>query len=253
MYTRVARAGLLLALALLSLPAIAHAQFVSPDYEINEIFIGGGGELEACGTDYCSRQTLGETAVGATGSNDFSAQAGFNTTDTEVLEVSVSNTSIDLGVLNTSSTAAASANFSVKNYLSNGYIVRIYGDPPTNHTGPGTASLDPLNSPSLSQTATEQFGINLVANTNPGIGIDPKHVPGPDDPEYLAPPFGFGYAAAGYDTEDYFKYVDGDVVAQSDSSSGQTNFTISMIANVATSTPGGQYVTTLVVQAIATF
>ncbi len=238
---------MMLALAILILPVIAHAQYTSPSYEINEIFIGGGGELEACSSSFCSRQSIGETAVGATGSGNFSAQAGFNTTDVEVLAVSVSNGNIDLGVLNTSGTAAASANFSIKNYLTNGYVVKIYGDAPTNRTGPGTIALTALNSPSVSQAGTEQFGINLVANATPGIGVNPQQIPND------SPAFSYGQAAAGYNTADYFKYVNGDTVALSNSSTGQTDFTVSIIANIASSTRGGQYRTTLVVLVISTF
>lgn len=245
MKSRVLRLGVVAALMLLAVPAIAHAQYTSPSYEIDEIFIGGGGELDACGTAYCADQILGGTAVGDTASDNFQAQGGFGTPGEPTLEMSVTNNNIDLGVLNESSTAAASANFSVSNYLSNGYVVRIYGDPPTNHTGPGTHALTALNSPSLSQPGTEQFGINLVANSTPGIGADPSQSPDGT--------FSFGQAYAGYDTPDYFKYVDEDVIAESNRSTGFTDYTISIIANITTSTPGGQYITTLVVQAIATF
>jgi hypothetical protein len=240
-----ARVGLVLGLVLLAIPAFASAQYTSTDYKIDEIFIGGGGELDACGTDFCADQILGGLATGDTASTDFQAQGGFGTPGEPTLEMIVTNYIIDLGVLNTSGTAAASSNFSVSNYLSNGYVVKIYGDTPTNLTGAGTHALTALNSPSASTPGTEQFGINLVANATPGIGANPSQVP--DNT------FSFGEAATGYDTPDYFKYVDEDIIAESNQSTGITDFTISIIANVATSTPGGQYVTTLVVQAIATF
>lgn len=245
MKSRVFRAGLVLAFAVLALPMLAHAQYASPSYSVNEIFIGSGGELEACGTDYCARQSAGDTAAGSTSGTLYQANAGFDTPSEPTLEVNVTNTNIDLGVLNNTSTAAASSNFSVKNYLSNGYVVTIEGNSPTYVSGSTTSTLDALNSPSLSAVGTEQFGINLVANTTPGIGTNPQQIP--DNT------FSFGTAAAGYDTPDYFKYVDGDIIAESDQSSGETQYTISIIANIATSTPGGRYQTTLVVQAIATF
>lgn len=245
MKSRWVRAGLTVFLAVLAMPVVAHAQYQSPGYRIEEIFIGSGGEVEACSTSFCSAQMLGGTAVGDTASTNFRGQGGFGTPGEPVLSVAVYNTAIDFGVLNTSSTASATSNFNVKNYLSHGYVVRIHGDPPTNHTGPGTHPLTPLNSPSVSQAGTEQFGINLVANTTPGIGADPVQVP--DNT------FSFGAAAPGYNTADNYKYVDSDVVAQSTQSSGETDYTISIIANIANSTPGGQYRTTLVVQAIATF
>jgi hypothetical protein len=243
--SRVFRAGIVLALCIFAVPALAFAQYDSPNYSIDEVFIGGGGEIDSCSTAYCADQILGGTAVGDTNSTNFRAQGGFGTPGDPTLAVDVTNTSIDLGVLNESTTAAESSNFSVSNYLSNGYVVRIYGNTPTNYTGAGTHSLTALNSPSLSVPGTEQFGINLVANTTPGIGANPSQAPDST--------FSFGEAATGYDTQDYFKYVDEDVIAESNSSSGETNYTISIIANVSTNTPGGQYITTLVIQAIATF
>jgi hypothetical protein len=243
--SRMFRAGLVLSLAVFAMTPLTFAQYDSPNYQIDEIFIGTGGELDACGTAYCADQTVGGTAVGETSSDNFGADAGFGTPGEPTLEMSVTNNSIDLGVLNVSTTSAASANFSVSNYISNGYVVRIYGNTPTNYTGAGTHALTALNSPSLSQPGTEQFGINLVANTTPGIGVNPSQSPDGT--------FSFGEAETGYDTPDYFKYVDEDVIASSNRSTGVTDYTISIIANMATSTPGGQYVTTLVVQAIATF
>lgn len=244
MNSRFVRAGLGVFLAILAMPVIAHAQHTSPNYEIDEVFIGSGGELEACSDQYCSQQSAGGTG-GDASSDNYGIMAGFGSPDEPTLSLIVSNNLIDLGVLNTSSTAAASANFSVSNYLSDGYVVRVLGNSPTNVTGPGTHSLTPLNSPNPSAIGNEQFGINLVANDTPGIGASPVQQPDAD--------FSYGAPAIGYDQKDYYKYVDGDIIAESDRESGQTDYTMSIIANIANSTPGGRYQTVLVVQAIATF
>ena len=243
MRSRLMRAGLTLALAVLAMPALAHAQYNSPNYEMEEIFIGTGGDLDSCGTAYCADQIVGGTAVGDVNSANFRAQGGFGTPGEPTLAMSVSNTSINLGVLTTSTTAAASSNFSVSNYLSNGYVVRVYGDPPTNASG--NTPLTALASPTASVIGNEQFGINLVANTTPGIGANPSQAPDTT--------FSFGQAATGYDSADTYKYVDGDVIALSTEETGQTDYTMSIIANISTLTAGGEYRTTLVVQAIATY
>ncbi len=231
-------------LALLAMPVLAHAQLESPNYQIDEVFIGSGGELEACSDEFCAQQSAGGTG-GSSSSDNYGILAGFSSPDEPTLSIIVSNNLIDLGVLNNSSTAAASANFSVSNYLSDGYVVRVLGNSPTNVSGPGTHSLTALNSPNPSTPGTEQFGINLVANTTPGIGTNPIQQPDSS--------FSYGEPAVGYDQADYFKYVDGDIIAESSRESGQTDFTMSIIANIATTTPGGRYQTVLVVQAIATF
>ncbi len=244
MIRSVFRAGLVLALLVLSVPAFASAQFTSPGYEIDEIFLGSGGELDACSDDFCADQSLGGVS-GNVSSPNYILEGGFGTPGEPSIAVTVSNTTVDLGVLNISGTAAASSNFTVTSYLTAGYIVRINGNPPTNSTGLGTHSLTPLNAPNPSIPGEEQFGINLVANSEPGIGANPVQYP--DDT------FAYGEPEIGYDQEDYFKYVSGDIVAKSEVETGQTYYTMSIIANIAANTPGGRYQTVLVVQAIATF
>lgn len=244
MNSRFLRVGLATIVIALLVPAVAQAQHTSPNYEIDEIFLGQGGELDACGTAFCADQSLGGISTNASSPN-YILGGGFGSPGDPAISIVVSNNIVDLGVLNESTTAAASANFEVSAYLVDGYIVRVEGEPPTNTTGPGTHNLTPLNSPNPSSIGTEQFGINLVANTTPGIGANPVQYP--DDT------FSYGEPEVGYDQEDYFKYVDGDIIAFSDVETGQTIFTMSIMANIATSTPGGRYQTVLVLQAIATF
>lgn len=241
MRSRLVKAALGVLLGIFLLPVVAHAQHTSPNYEINEVFIGSGGELEACSDDFCAQQSAGSLAAGDASSNGYGIQAGFGSPDEPTLVVAVSNNVIDMGVLNTSTTAAASANFSISNYLSEGYVVRILGDAPTNSSHELTA----LNAPNPTQIGVEQFGINLVANTTPGIGTNPVQQPDSS--------FSYGEPVIGYDQADLFKYIDGDIVAQSEQASGQTDYTMSIIANIANNTPGGQYRTTLVVQVVAVF
>ncbi len=239
------RAGFGVFIALLSIPAIASAQLASPNYSVDEIFMGSGGELEACSDSFCSQQSVGGTG-GEASSENYGIMAGFGTPDEPTLSLVVNgNTNIDLGVLNETSTAAASTGFTVASYLSEGYVVRVHGSPPTNVSGQRSHALTAISGASESVPGTEQFGINLVANSNPGIGTNP--VQQPDNS------FSYGLPSTGYDQVNYFKYVDGDIIAESNEESGQTDYTMSIIANKATSTPGGRYRTVLVIQAVATF
>jgi hypothetical protein len=103
-----------------------------------------------------------------------------------------------------------------------------------------------LTTPTISSVGTEQFGINLVANTAPTtFGANPSQAPDAS--------FSFGQAAAGYDTPNYFKYVTGDTIAYSNKSSGETDYTISYLFNVSNATPGGQYTLHHVLVATSTF
>lgn len=218
----------------------AFAQSSSDSYKVEEVFFGTGGELNACSDTYCSKQSAGETAAGRTASASYAAQVGFNTTDTPMLEVSV-NGSVDFGVLTPNETAAGVAHIQVRTYLADGYTLVISGLPP-NHSG---HTLSASTIPEPSQPGKEQFGINFRQNTVPTVGTDPQQVPTAD--------FSFGTPTADYNTPDTFKYQDGSIVAYSDSSTGQTNYTLSLIANASNLTPAGQYNTKLSVVVIAAF
>ena len=208
-------------------------QSQSTNYQVNEVFFGTGGELESCSTIYCSRQSAGEMGVGNTSSTNYSAQGGFNTDRDPFIAFIVTGGTTDLGVLTTASAATATATFSVKTYMSSGYVVQTVSDPPTN-TLPNSPALTALSTPTASSPGTEQFGINLVANTSPTtFGANPIQVP--DNT------FSFGTVASGYNTANLFKYVKGDTIAQSTRSTGETDYTISYLYNISNVTSAGEY------------
>jgi hypothetical protein len=223
--------------------SVAHAQSSSTNYKVEEFFFGTGGELDASSTNYRAKQSAGELAVGNSASNNYQFYGGFNTSDIPLLEVTVNGGIFDMGILDYGITGAVSAAFSVRNYLSSGYVVVIHGDAPTDLSGGHELASMGVAGPSV--TGTEGFGVNLVDNGNPDVGADPVQIP--DNT------FSFGTPVAGYDTSNQYKYVDGGIVALSPKSSGQTNYTLSMIANTARSTPAGDYGTSLSVQVIPTF
>jgi hypothetical protein len=229
-------------------------QSSSPNYGIDETFFGSGGELNACSTNYCSKQTAGETTVGAANSANFGIQAGNNTDRDNSLEMIVTGANLNLGQLTTTSTKVAEGHFSVKSYLASGYAVRTVSPGPKN----SSHILHLLTTGAGSSTGTEQFGINLVANACPantspsgpgacsgGLGADPVEVPDTS--------FSFGQAATGYDTADTYTYNDGDTIAYSNSSSGETDYTISYLFNISGVTPGGTYTMNHVLVATSTF
>lgn len=245
---RVALRTLILALALgvfaFVLPVSAQ-QATSTNYGVNEVYFGTGGELNACSSSYCSKQSAGETAVGKTSSTNYSAQAGNNTNRDPYIEFVVTGATTDLGVLTTASATVATGTFSVKTYLAGGYVVQTVSDPPTSVL-PGNPTLQPLSSPTASSPGTEQFGINLVANTSPTtFGANP--IQNPDAS------FSYGTAASGYGTANLFKYVKGDTVAQSTQSSGETDYTVSYLFNISNVTDAGEYSFNHVLVATSTY
>lgn len=228
----------------LSLPAVvlAGGQSSSTNYQVNEVFIGSGGELHACSTQYCAKQSAGETAVGNTKSANYQANAGFNTDRTPYIQFIVSNTNVDLGTLSSTATKTANATFSVKAYLAHGYTVINASGPPTNEA----YTMQTLTSPTASSAGTEQFGINLAANTSPAtFGAGPAYIP--DNT------FSYGAVTPSYSAPNVYMYGTGDTIAFSNASSSDTTYTISYIFNISHVTPGGTYVLHHVLVATGTY
>lgn len=239
-WKQILSSALLVAGSLAVLGGVAAAQSTSNNYRVDEYYFGTGGELEACSGNYCSKQSAGELAAGNTKSANYQAQVGFNTSDTPILEVAV-NGEVNFGVLDPESTATGTANVQVRTYLSSGYNMVIAGSAPkiNAHT------INTSAFPEESEPGKERFAINLVDNSSPNIGANPEQVP--DDS------FSFGIPTSNYNVPNWFMYQDGATVASSNSSSGQTNYTLSFIANMANNTPAGKYTTDLSVVVVAAF
>lgn len=239
---RILRVLAVLAVVLFAaLPSIALAQSTSPSYGVDEVFFGSGGELDSCsgGGEYCSKQSAGELTVGNTSSTNYEAQAGFNTTDQPLLEVAVPDAVVDFGELSVLTEGKDSATFQVRTYLASGYQVYLVGTAPkiSEHTIMSIGEIQSLSTP-----GTEQFGINL-ADTAP--------VQVPDTG------FSFGQPVSPYDTGAAYAWPTATdetrAIAGSAKSSGQTNYTITMVANMSGVTPAGEYKTALSVVVVPTF
>lgn len=231
-------------LTTMAVPAsvVLAAQSSSSNYQVNQVFFGSGGELNSCSTSYCSKQSAGESVVGNTKSASYQAQGGFNTDRQPYIQFIVSNTNVNLGALSTTGTKTATANFSVKAYLAHGFTVINASEPPSNNGYVMQSS----TVPTAATPGTEQFGINLVSNTNPvTFGSDLSYSPNST--------FSYGLVAADYSNHNMFVYRQGDVVAYSNSSSSDTNYTVSYIFNISSVTPGGTYELRHVLVATATY
>jgi hypothetical protein len=227
----------------------AASQSWSPNYGVDEVFFGSGGELNACSTSYCAKQSAGEIAAGNTAATAFKAVGGFNTNREPYLAFSVAGSNTDLGYLSKTAAATTTATFAVKTYLASGYVVQLASNPPTN-SAPSADVIDGLTTPTASIPGTEQFGINLVNNTigcgaPANFGADPVQVP--DNT------FSFGDVTTDYNTCGLFKYVKGDTVAYSNRSTGETDFTMSFIYNIGDLTPDGEYLYSGELVATSTF
>lgn len=135
----------------------------------------------------------------------------------------------DMGQLDAGSTLVAKSQMAVGTNATAGFAVTAVGTP----LAAGTSVIDGLAAPTASQPGVNQFGINLVQNTEPAIGSDPE-----------------GTYANATPTPDYgipneYKYVSGDVVASSTNVSLMKKFTVSYIVNSNPNLKAGVYSTTI--------
>jgi len=206
----------------------------SSHYSVTETQFGSGSALNECsGNQYCAKVSAGDTTVGRASSMSYSALFGANTTDVPFLAVSVSGGTQDMGVLDDTHTGTAASSIKVATYLSSGYVMQIVGAAPSQGVHRLNVPMGTGGTPFTSQQGTEQFGINLVANTAPSLGADPV-----DQPTGAADT---AVVKSNYGTNNEFAYTDGDIVAQSNTGNGEVDYTLSMIINISKVTPGGRY------------
>jgi hypothetical protein len=224
--------ALLMALVLVGNFGIVSAEDASSsDYKITDTQFGSGS-VQDCSTTYCANGTAGDLTAGSTSSPTFKAEGGSDDgsdADVPLLEVIELGGVNDLGTLSTTATATASSQLKVLAYNISGYTVEIAGTAPNM----GSYVVNTPSSPTASLVGTEQFGVNLVANTDPSVGANPVQVPDTS--------FSYGEPTSNYDTPNKFMYNNGDEIASSTTSSGETDYTVSMIMNISENTPGGQY------------
>jgi len=209
-----------------SLPATA---LQSSNYRIDESAISTGAMLQSSSANFKAIDGINDIAIGTSASSNYQVQAGSKTSPDPWLSFSILSSNVDFGTLSSATTSTATASFSVINYTSFGYVVQVAGSAPSN----GAHALASMSTES-SQTGIEQFGMNLVANTQPvnPLGANPDNGL-----------FGFGTVATGYSTTNKFTYSNGGIIAQAPKSSGVTTYTISYVMNVQPLTPGGRYQT----------
>lgn len=240
--------GALLLAALLS-SGLASAQYNSSNYKANEVFFGAGGDNNQSSANYNASVSAGALGVGQTSSANYQAYSGFLTPNEPFLELQIDTTTVDLGVLDTSTARTGTAQFHVRAYIDSGYTVQTLSQPPSYTSGTQTHTLKAMTSLGGSAAGTEQFGINLVHNTSPAnFGTNPSPQPNGT--------FATGVAAAGYSTTNQYKYNAGDTIAQTPAGSsgwGLTSYTISYIANSGAFTPAGSYTMVHDLAVIATF
>jgi hypothetical protein len=221
--------------ALVITPAKTYAQVPSSsNYSVPESGFTSGSEINANSASYNARTSIGNLGIGQSESGSYIGFGGFITPDQEYVELTIPVTTIDMGVLEPGIPGVGTATFTARAYLNSQYVIVSPRDSPTNESG---AQIDPMTTATTFNSAVEQFGLNLVANTAPATqGAAPSRMPLDNGT------FAFGEAAPGYDTANNYQYNAGDIIARSVTRGyGETDYTISYMLNITSITPAGLY------------
>jgi len=212
-----------------ALPSVnekAFAQSASSNYQMVESQFGNASSNETCSGSYCTSVSIGnDSQTSAVSTPDLGS---VNYSEPLIAMVVIPGQS-NLGELTTERTGAKTMQVQIRNYLSGGYRLMIIGTAPKY----GGHTLSTQNSPTVSSPGTEQFGINVVANTSPAVGANPVAQPGGGDAT--------GLVMNNYKTPNKFMYTSGDTLAQTTTNTGGADYTISMIVNISNATPAGKY------------
>ncbi len=213
----------------------------------------GGIELDPNGDIYVAGYAESDPLLhnpyqpaSAGGGDAYIAQLTLNTVvvsgfASPVLNFSLGSTTCDLGVLSASETQFCTHTMSAASNAASGYVISYI---PTTTLTSGANTITAMASQTASVLGSEQFGLNLKANTAAGsftsgnFGADPSG--------------GTGVAMTGYEIADQFKFdVTGDDIAQTTGASNTTTYTASFIANIASTTDAGAYTATLTYTIVA--
>lgn len=143
---------------------------------------------------------------------------------------------IDLGEFSRTSPTAVTSQLLAATNAGFGFSVTLAGTTLVS----GNNLIPPLLTQAPSVPGTGQFGLNLRANSSPGIGANP-----------IGP--GVASVAGDYGVANRYKFVPGDTVVSSNGTTDFRKFTVSYVTNVGAAQPPGVYATTVTFIALANF
>ena len=143
---------------------------------------------------------------------------------------------INFGDFSSTVTSSAQTQMLTATNAASGFGLYVYGPTMTS----GNNIINAILTADLSRPGTSQFGLNLVANQTPLVGVNPS---------------GYGIASptSSYAQPNLFKFVSGDIVASADQPSDYRQFTVSYIVNIPKNQTLGVYVTSLTYLGLANF
>lgn len=114
---------LIFILALLCAPQNAYGEMTSPNYTIYADSVGVGGGSYSESASYALSDTVGEVAVGTSTSATYEVRGGYQAMNRGTLTISVTTSSLSLGVLNGTEVKSASTAVTVNCDSETGYTL----------------------------------------------------------------------------------------------------------------------------------
>ena len=143
---------------------------------------------------------------------------------------------INLGNLLSSATSSAQSQLVTATNAQNGLVLSYTGSTMTS----GNNIINAISPRDVSRPGASQFGLNMVANTTPSIGVNPQ---GP----------GSGVPTAGYNQPNFYQFVSGDTLVTTTTADDFREFTASYIVNRTSNQTVGVYVATITYVCLANF
>lgn len=150
--------------------------------------------------------------------------------------------SVAFGTLSSSSAKTGTSQIGIGTNAPNGFAITVNGSTLTCGACSGSPTITANATPATYSVGTEQFGMNMVANTSPSsFGANPSGS-------------GDSVPSADYDTDGEFTFVTGaSIVSDVGDSEAFRLFTASYMAGIAANTEAGAYTATFTYIATATF
>lgn len=224
----------LLLIGCLGQPLVATSATMVSDsgYEIWADVIANGGDEQSGSANYSLSDTLGEQASMQTSSN-YTGEFGFRTSssnDAEVLVLSLSTASLNLGNLSLTETRSASHTLTVETNSASGVAVTASG---STLTTSGGATISAVGGTATSPApGTNQFGFNVI---------------------YSAGTAPVATSQSPYNDTGKYAFQSGATIISSAGAINPTTFSVTYIANRQLNTSAGSYQATMTYTATANF
>ena len=185
-------------------------------------------ETASCVTSFTSSHTVSVAIRIVTAVN---TEVSVTATVDPTLTFSLGAATVALGTLSTSSTSSGSHTALIATNGASGFTLTYNGATLT--SGGNTISAIG-GTPATSSTGGEQFGVNLKDNATPNVGAEVTQTAGTCS------------IAADYNTADNFAFEAGSTISMASAAApADCTYTVSYIANIATTTEAGSYATTV--------